>query len=45
MPGVGVRRGGDDTLFATTTGTVVFERRKKVRFDGRRVIRRFVHVR
>lgn len=35
-PGANVGRGGDDTLFATTTGTV--------RFSRGRNNRRFVHV-
>ncbi len=45
LPGQNVKRGGDDTLFATATGTVEFERRARRRFDGRRVTRRLVHVR
>lgn len=45
LPGENVKRGGDDTLFATADGKVVFERRSKLRFDGRRVQRRVVHVR
>lgn len=44
IPGHNVRRGGDDTLFATATGVVSFERRTKIRYDGHRVIRRVVHV-
>ena len=44
LPGVNVRRGGDDTLFATATGKLSFERRTKIRYDGRRVVRRVVHV-
>ena len=35
-PGVNVQRGGDDTLFATTSGTV--------RFANGRGKRKFVHV-
>jgi len=35
-PGTNVQRGGDDTLFATTTGTV--------RFSRGRNNRKFVHV-
>lgn len=45
LPGDNVKRGGDDTLFAMATGTVAFERRTKIRYDGRRVTRRVVHVR
>lgn len=34
LPGRNVRRGGDDTLFALTSGTVVFEKHgKRVRVD------------
>jgi len=35
-PGVGVRRGGDDTLYAATAGKVKFFKRKKTSFDGSR---------
>jgi large subunit ribosomal protein L27 len=45
LPGDNVQRGGDDTLFATTSGVVVFAAKKKIRFDGRRVNRRYIHVR
>ncbi len=33
-PGKNVKKGGDDTLFATTSGKVHFYRRKKIKFDG-----------
>jgi len=33
-PGHGVRRGGDDTLYAASAGTVKFTKRRKVSFDG-----------
>ena len=33
-PGDGVRRGKDDTIYATRTGKVQFTRRKKVKFTG-----------
>jgi len=45
LPGENVKRGGDDTLFATASGQVVFSLKKKTRFDGRRVKRRYIHVR
>lgn len=45
LPGDNVRRGGDDTLFATTAGRVIFQTKTKLRYDGRRVSRRYVHVR
>lgn len=34
-PGVGVRRGGDDTLYAAIDGLVQFSRRKLQNFTGR----------
>ena len=33
-PGVGVRRGNDDTLFAVTDGFVKFTTKKLLKFDG-----------
>lgn len=33
-PGQNVRRGGDDTLYAATSGIVKFTTRKRKRFDG-----------
>ncbi|MBI3573320.1 MAG: 50S ribosomal protein L27 [Candidatus Kerfeldbacteria bacterium] len=44
LPGRHVRRGHDDTLFASAPGVVSFERRTKIRYDGRRVQRRYVHI-
>lgn len=35
-PGVGVKRGSDDTLFALREGIVKFMTRRKTRFDGSR---------
>ncbi|KKU94163.1 MAG: 50S ribosomal protein L27 [Candidatus Jorgensenbacteria bacterium GW2011_GWA1_48_13] len=35
-PGMGVRRGGDDTLYAITAGKVKFLKRQKISFDGSR---------
>jgi len=43
-PGVGVRRGGDDTLYALATGTVKFKTRKKIAFDGSRKQAKIVSV-
>lgn len=34
LAGIGVKRGGDDTLFALRTGLVKFINRRKTRFDG-----------
>lgn len=39
--GEGVRRGGDDTLYAISEGKVQFRTRRKARFDGSR---RFVKM-
>ncbi|MDE1970339.1 MAG: 50S ribosomal protein L27 [Patescibacteria group bacterium] len=33
-PGTNVRRGSDDTLYATVAGVVRFTRRQKTNFDG-----------
>ncbi len=35
-PGFGVRRGGDDTLYAIQSGKVKFLKRQKTAFDGSR---------
>lgn len=43
-PGVNVRRGEDDTLYATSTGVVNFNIRKVKNFTGRMVRRQFVNV-
>lgn len=45
LPGDNVKRGGDDTLFATASGTISFQRRTKIRFNGQRAVRRYIHVR
>lgn len=44
LPGKNVRRGGDDTLFAVSDGKVAFRTRTKLRYDGRRVKRKYVDV-
>lgn len=36
IAGVGVRRGGDDTLFALRNGIVKFSAKRKTSFDGSR---------
>ncbi len=36
LPGRGVRRAGDDTLYALKNGVVRFSQIKKTRFDGSR---------
>jgi large subunit ribosomal protein L27 len=42
--GKNVRRGGDDTLYAVSIGTVKFTSKKVKGFDGNLHLRRFVHV-
>lgn len=34
LPGIGVKKGDDDTLFALREGIVKFMTRRKTRFDG-----------
>jgi len=34
LPGVNVKRGRDDTLYASKTGTVKFGDKRKTKFDG-----------
>ncbi|OGL89115.1 50S ribosomal protein L27 [Candidatus Uhrbacteria bacterium RIFCSPLOWO2_02_FULL_51_9] len=43
-PGVNVKRGGDDTLYALINGKVKFATRKRKRFDGRLRTAKFVSV-
>ncbi|EKD78459.1 MAG: 50S ribosomal protein L27 [uncultured bacterium] len=43
-PGVNVRRGEDDTLYAASTGVVNFNIRKVKNFTGKIVRRQFVNV-
>lgn len=45
LPGVGVRRGKDDTLYAVAEGTVTYGTVSKVKFDGNRRIATIVAVR
>lgn len=35
LPGVNVKQGADDTLYAGKAGTVQFKQTKKTKFDGR----------
>jgi large subunit ribosomal protein L27 len=44
LPGEGVRRGGDDTLFALREGIVKFITRRKIRFDRSRRYAKEVNV-
>jgi large subunit ribosomal protein L27 len=43
-PGVGVSKGGDDTLFALKAGKVHFYTRKKNKFDGKLTWTKFVSI-
>lgn len=43
-PGKNVRKGKDDTLFASATGKVKFSERKKMHFDGNLKNAKFVEV-
>lgn len=36
VAGMGIKRGGDDTLYAVAEGLVQFRNRRKIRFDGSR---------
>lgn len=44
MPGVGVQKGKDDTLFAMKEGVVQFTDKRKTHFDGNHVMRKLVSV-
>lgn len=44
LAGNNVARGADDTLYATAAGKIVFQTKTKIRYDGRRVRRRYIHV-
>jgi large subunit ribosomal protein L27 len=43
-PGKNVKKGGDDTLFALTSGIVQFTRKKVKKFDGNFNWTRFINV-
>jgi large subunit ribosomal protein L27 len=43
-PGSGVRKGGDDTLFAIKSGKVHFYTRKKNKFNGKLIWTKFVSI-
>lgn len=44
FPGKNVRRGLSDTLYAAIAGRVLFNERKRTRFDGSRKMTTFVNV-
>jgi large subunit ribosomal protein L27 len=43
-PGLNVRRGTDDTLYAVTTGVVNFTEKRMTRFTGKTEKRKFANV-
>ena len=43
-PGKNVRRGADDTLYAAKKGTISFNTKKAMRFDGSKKIIKVVNV-
>jgi len=44
MPGMNVGLGRDHTIFALKEGTVSFEDKRKINFNGKKVVRKIVHV-
>jgi len=44
IPGANVRRGSDDTLYASKEGVVKFLTKNKIRFDGKRRKAKVVEV-
>lgn len=44
MPGAGVRKGKDDTLYAIREGSIRFSDKRQNHFDGSRAVRKLVSV-
>jgi len=44
LPGQGVKSGADDSLYAVREGQVAFEKKKVLKFDGKRVTSTIVRV-
>ncbi|MFY9462718.1 MAG: 50S ribosomal protein L27 [Candidatus Sungiibacteriota bacterium] len=44
IAGQGIKRGGDDTLYAVREGLVQFRNHHKTRFDGSRRLSKIVHI-
>lgn len=44
IPGKGVRKGSDDTIYAVINGTVKFTTTKRLRYDGSRRLAKVVNV-
>jgi large subunit ribosomal protein L27 len=43
-PGINVRKGSDDTLFATATGMIKFTNKRVLRFTGKFKMAKFINV-
>lgn len=43
-PGMNVRKGSDDTLYAITSGVVSYQKRHTIGFNGRKLLRNVVNV-
>lgn len=44
LPGSNVGMGKDHTLFALVPGTVSFGTKRKIRYDGTKLVKKIVHV-
>lgn len=44
LPGINVKRGNDDTLYSTKSGTVQFKTVRKKRFDGSQKLVKIVNA-
>ncbi len=44
LPGTNVGMGKDHTLFALVPGTVSFGTKRKIRYDGTKLVKKIVHV-
>ncbi len=44
MAGLNTKRGRDDSIFAMKEGVVEFKNKKKIKYDGRTVMRKVVSV-
>lgn len=44
IPGTGVKKGKDDTLYAVREGVIKFADKRKTHFDGNRILRKLVSV-
>ena len=44
LPGIGIRRGGDDTLYAIAEGTIQFTTKRHTKFDGSLQYKKVVNV-